>query len=298
MEMHQIRCFLVLCETLNFTRAAERCNVSQPSLTRAIRLLESGLGGLLFNRERGNTHLTELGSAMKPHLGEVMAQARLARTRASALFALKLARLKLGLSRGVALQHVHATLSRFAAMYPDTEITLLDDGAGPLREALRRGDVEIAVLPDRPHDIDDLHYHAIGADRVQLQVRPDHRLAAFAAVRLDGLSSETLIACDGCPFFAAIKQRLAEDRQPVRPGITVGAAGWLPTLAAAGLGVAVTGLRFGAPPGLVGRAVAELPGSRDAHLATKRGRLYSPPVKAFLDLVLKSKRQPLEAGAA
>ena len=40
MEMHQVRYFLAVCETLNFTRAAERCNVAQPSLTRAIQKLE------------------------------------------------------------------------------------------------------------------------------------------------------------------------------------------------------------------------------------------------------------------
>ncbi len=39
MEMHQIRYFLAVCDELNFTRAAERCNVAQPSLTRAIKLL-------------------------------------------------------------------------------------------------------------------------------------------------------------------------------------------------------------------------------------------------------------------
>ncbi len=38
MEMHQIRYFLAVSEERNFTRAAERCNVAQPSLTRAIRL--------------------------------------------------------------------------------------------------------------------------------------------------------------------------------------------------------------------------------------------------------------------
>ena len=37
MEMHQVRYFLALCEELNFTRAAERCHVAQPSLTRAIK---------------------------------------------------------------------------------------------------------------------------------------------------------------------------------------------------------------------------------------------------------------------
>ena len=40
MEMHQIRYFLAVSETLNLTKAAERCNVTQPSLTRAIKALE------------------------------------------------------------------------------------------------------------------------------------------------------------------------------------------------------------------------------------------------------------------
>ena len=61
MELYQIRYFLALCETLNFARAAERCNVSQPSLTRAVQKLEQELGGLLIRRERRRTHLTELG---------------------------------------------------------------------------------------------------------------------------------------------------------------------------------------------------------------------------------------------
>jgi LysR family transcriptional regulator, hydrogen peroxide-inducible genes activator len=68
--MHQIRYFLAVAAELNFTRASERCNVAQPSLTRAIRLLEEGLGGQQFHRERANTHLSELGrivqSAQEP----------------------------------------------------------------------------------------------------------------------------------------------------------------------------------------------------------------------------------------
>ena len=77
MEMQQARYFVALCETLNFTRAAEKCNVTQPSLTRAIKLLEDELGGPLFNRERNQTHLTELGRLMEPHLREVIDQAQI-----------------------------------------------------------------------------------------------------------------------------------------------------------------------------------------------------------------------------
>ena len=60
MELHQIRYFLALCEELNFTRAAERCQVAQSSLTRAIKALEIEFGGALFHRERANTHLSKL----------------------------------------------------------------------------------------------------------------------------------------------------------------------------------------------------------------------------------------------
>jgi len=66
--MQQVRYFLAVAGTLDFARAAERCNVSQPSLTRAIQSLEAELGGPLFHRERGNTHLTELGRIIQPFL--------------------------------------------------------------------------------------------------------------------------------------------------------------------------------------------------------------------------------------
>ena len=68
MEMHQVRYFLAVARTLNFTRAAEECNVAQPSLTRAIKQLEDELGGDLFRRERPHAQLTELGQRMLPLL--------------------------------------------------------------------------------------------------------------------------------------------------------------------------------------------------------------------------------------
>src|SRR5579862_9438158 len=67
MEMHQIRYFLAVCDSLNFTRAAEACNVTQPALTRAIQKLEEELGSLLLHRERSRTHLTDFGQLMRPH---------------------------------------------------------------------------------------------------------------------------------------------------------------------------------------------------------------------------------------
>jgi DNA-binding transcriptional LysR family regulator len=80
MEMHQIRYFLALSETLNFTQAAERCNVTQPTLTRAIRVLEIELGGELLRRERTFSHLTDLGQRMLPLMRQCYESAVAVRT--------------------------------------------------------------------------------------------------------------------------------------------------------------------------------------------------------------------------
>lgn len=66
MKTHQITYFLALCEEQSFTRAARRCDVAQPSLTRAIQELESECGGQLFARNRSNVSLTSLGLHVKP----------------------------------------------------------------------------------------------------------------------------------------------------------------------------------------------------------------------------------------
>jgi DNA-binding transcriptional LysR family regulator len=83
MEMHQVRYFLAVARTRNFTRAAEECNVTQPSLTRAIKQLEGELGGDLFRRERPTAQLTELGQRMHPLLKQCYDAAVGARSLAS-----------------------------------------------------------------------------------------------------------------------------------------------------------------------------------------------------------------------
>ena len=92
MEMHQVRYFLAVCETLNFTRAAENCNVSQPALTRAVHKLEEELGGLLLRRENSLTHLTDFGRLVRPHLEQMMAEAEAAKSTAMHFLRMDLSR--------------------------------------------------------------------------------------------------------------------------------------------------------------------------------------------------------------
>lgn len=71
MKMHQINYFLALCEEKSFTRAAKRCGIKQPSLTRAIQELEHELGGRLFERSVADTRMTDLGYLVQPDFAQI-----------------------------------------------------------------------------------------------------------------------------------------------------------------------------------------------------------------------------------
>ena len=103
MEMHQIRYFLALSETLNFTKAAEQCNVAQPSLTRAIHSLEIELGGELLRRERSLSHLTELGERMVPLMRQCYETAIAAKTVAQSMKKGETAPLAVAISHTIAI---------------------------------------------------------------------------------------------------------------------------------------------------------------------------------------------------
>ena len=70
MQMQQIEYFLALCQELSFTRAARRCNISQPSLTNAIKALEVEMAGPLFSR-KPQIGLTSFGRVMRPYFARI-----------------------------------------------------------------------------------------------------------------------------------------------------------------------------------------------------------------------------------
>jgi DNA-binding transcriptional LysR family regulator len=73
MEINQIRYFLAVCAELNFSRAALRCGVAQPTVTIGIKALERDLRGQLFYRNSTRAAaLTPLGEAILPHLTRAM----------------------------------------------------------------------------------------------------------------------------------------------------------------------------------------------------------------------------------
>jgi DNA-binding transcriptional LysR family regulator len=151
MEMHQARYFLAAAKHLNFTKAAQECSVSAPSLIRAIKLLELEFGGRLFNRESSRTHLTELGRIALPHLEQVLQESLDAKRKARDFLELKEATLKLGIMGTIGPSQFVELITNFRERYPNVILRIVDANARQLQTALLAGDLEAAIycLPRR-----------------------------------------------------------------------------------------------------------------------------------------------------
>ncbi len=138
MEMHQVRYFLAVARELNFTRAAEECNVAQPSLTRAIRQLEGELGGDLFRRERPHAQLTELGQRMLPHLRQCYDSAMNARSLAAAIKKGEVGSLRLALSATIDPSLVTSHVVELGKMFSSLDLKLLRGSGGEVLDFSRK----------------------------------------------------------------------------------------------------------------------------------------------------------------
>ena len=201
MEMHQVRYFLAVATELNFTRASETCHVSQPSLTRAIKLLEEELGGPLFHRERANTHLTELGLMVRPHLQAMYDESRATKRLAQDFIQLKRTVLRVGIMCTIAPTLLVELIASIHARYPGVELSIVDAGAKELNRRLLAGELEIAIYC-LPAESDDERMHTMPLFREQMMIvlPASHPLAEKNAIRPKDLNGGNYLNRANCEF--------------------------------------------------------------------------------------------------
>ena len=292
MEMQQVRYFVALADTLNFTRAAEKCNVSQPALTRAIQQLEHELGGPLFHRERGNTHLSELGRMMLPYLHTVDDQCRAAREQAQAIKKLEKATLTLGSMCTIGPQLVSELMVRFRAAHPNVEVKMIDTGASQMIDMLEKGDLEVAIVGIPEELPTTLHQLPIFEENFVIVLPPNHRLCSSNPIRAAELDKEPYVSRSNCEVFAPVRKQLTDRGIFLRKVFSSPRDDWVQGMIKAGLGVGFFPEFSVTDPDLVIRPLVEPSFSRTIYITTVRGRPHSPAVGAF---VQEARRYPWPA---
>jgi LysR family transcriptional regulator, hydrogen peroxide-inducible genes activator len=283
MELHQIRYFLALCRDLNFTRAAEACHVSQPALTKAIKALEEEFGGALFRRERNNTHLTDLGQVVRPHLEQVLSASEAAQDQADGFKKSTKPQLKLGVMCTISPHVIVSFLRAIREKLPAVEPTIVERPGRQLLDDMMKGKIDVALvgmpnLPDRLNPI------PLYRERYGVAFAKGHRFERLNAVPIEELNHELYVQRSACEFDDHWEALGLDQDIPVKTVFRSEREDWVQALLAAGFGCAVMPEFLPRMTGVVLRLLIEPEVSRTISLATVSGRPFSPATKAVVNL--------------
>ena len=200
MELTQIRYFLEVANTLNFTSAAEACAVSQPALSKAIQKLEATLGDDLFDRSSQQVTLTDFGRTMLIHLERIEDSRRKARDAARIAAQITTDRLDVGVMCTIGPHRFSRFLEAFREDNPNIEVTLHDVVAPRIPDLLLSGALD-CVFCGRSNEHDQ-RFESVELFKEHLAVAfaDGHRFGALDAVPLSEVAEEPYLDRLHCEF--------------------------------------------------------------------------------------------------
>ena len=285
MELHQLRYFVAVAEERHFTKAARDLRVAQPSVSRAIRVLEEELGTALFHRMKGNVALTSAGEVLLPWARRVLADVDGAAGEVRELADLRRGRLAVGATPSLTTTLLPPALARFHQSFPGIALVLHEAGSRDLVRELEQGalDIALVILPMR-HEI--LETTPLLREELVVAVAPQSPLAARKTIAIAELKGVPLVMFrDGYDLRAAT---LAACRragfEPVF-ALEGGEMDGVLRLAAAGLGVAVVPSLVIDPTGPLRAVRLAEPLTRTIGFAHRRDRRLSRAGREFVELV-------------
>jgi DNA-binding transcriptional LysR family regulator len=285
MEMHQVRYFLAVARLLNFTRGAEECNVTQPSLTRAIKQLEAELGGDLFRRERPAAQLTELGQRMHPLLQQCYDAASGARMLASSFKSGEIGALRIALTHSIDLSLLIPHLEQIRRQFNRLEFRFLRGSSQEVGEYLKKGEAELGIAAELGSDWDRLDSWPLFTEDFYLVLNRQHPLAKRDTIGFDELRAEQWLCRTYCEHSDRLDKSLREHGIAVDRSHGVSSERDLIELLNADIGVAVAPYTASIPDTLKRISIEGLDSGRTVHLFGVAGRQRTAVASAVMRML-------------
>lgn len=192
MELHQLRYFLAVARTRNFSRAAEQCHVAQPSLSQQIKKLEEELDERLFERNTREVALTPAGELFRVHAERALEEVEAAREKVREVRGLVRGRVVLGALPTVAPYYLPTRLRAFSEKFPGIEVVVHEDTTDRLVAAVLGKEVDLALL-SLPVERAGVEAREFFDEPLLVALPTGHRLAAKRRLSLDDLEPEPFI---------------------------------------------------------------------------------------------------------
>jgi LysR family transcriptional regulator, hydrogen peroxide-inducible genes activator len=292
MEFHQLRYVCAVADTGNFSRAAERCQIAQPSLSQQVLKLEEDLGAKLFDRLGRSVRLTEVGRAFIPHARAILERMEAARS----IVADKVADLRgsvaVGVIPTVAPYLMPAYTASFTKRYPEAKLRIVEETTSLLVEGLRDLSIDLAILA-LPLRHKDLELFPIRTEPLFAVLKRDDPRASAESLALKDLRGESFVMLrDGHCFRDLSLDTCAHAR--ITPNIAFESDQFSSVLGMVAAGVGVSLIPQMAIDRNLGCRYVRLSDARATRTivaAVLRGRSFNRVQQAFLSGIIR--RTPL-----
>jgi LysR family transcriptional regulator, hydrogen peroxide-inducible genes activator len=239
MELHQLRYFLAVAKHSNFSRAAEQCHVSQPSLSQQIQKLEEGLGEKLFNRLKRCAVLTAAGEALLPRATRIVNEVEAARHDVADASDLVRGHVSIGVLPTVAPYLLPRVLLSLARECPGIDVLIHEEPTARLIKMAGACEIDLAIV-SLPIQDDRFVIESLLDEELLLALPHRHSLAARRAIRLSDLEGERFILMKEGHCLGDQALRFCE-RQDLLPSVAFRSAQLetIQALVSAGVGISL-----------------------------------------------------------
>lgn len=275
MELHQIRYFLAACETLNFTRAAEMRNVSQPALTKAIHMLEYELGGALFDTQSRPIQLTTFGELLLDRFAKVEDMLAEIKTTSTKFHRMEDSTFTIGIINTVGDEVFIDLVRMLQEQLLGVSLVITHASQAKLIEALKSGKLELAIITAHPLKSGLLEGGALFTEPYVMVVSPEHPFAERKSVRLEDIEGQDFVDRAHCEKKAVFQQIFEERNISLKQHLTTDQDEFARTMISAGLGLGIMPLSLIKPP-LRAIPFDDLNMKRELRLVQRKDRRLSP----------------------
>lgn len=152
MEIRELRAFVAVVDARGLSAAARRLHVSQSALSQTMRTLERQVGQQLLIRDHAGARPTDVGRTLAREARELLTRYDALVAAVAAPDAATAGRIRVGVPLEFPVDVLPEALARLAERHPDTKVEMLHSSSAAQLAALRAGDLDVALVRDRPAD--------------------------------------------------------------------------------------------------------------------------------------------------
>jgi len=283
MEFHQLRYVCAIADTGSFSRAAERCQIAQPSLSQQVLKLEKDLGAKLFDRLGRSVRPTEAGRAFLPYARSILSQRETARSSVADKCADVRGCVAVGAIPTIAPYLMPRYTATFTKKYPEAKLRIVEETTPILVESLRDLSIDLAILA-LPLRHKDLELVPLRTEPLFAVLPRNHPLAAAKSLALKDLRGESFVMLrDGHCFRDLSIAACTHARVTPRIAFESGQFSSLFGMVAAGVGISlVPEMAIDTHAGCRYVRLNDARATRTIVAAILRGRSFNRVQQAFL----------------